>query len=230
MATASPLIRMADLRYRYPNSGFTLAVDQFEAQIGERVAITGPSGCGKTTLLRLATGLLQPIEGTVEVAGHPLHSLHDAELRALRIKRIGSIPQELDLLDYLSAEENIFLPFYINRALTLSEESRQEGARLTRALGLEEKIARYPHELSQGERQRVAIARSLITRPEILIADEPTGNLDGDTARQVLDLIGELIETRHTTFLMVTHDLGLLDFFDRQFTMGAPASARTSST
>lgn len=220
MPEAQPIVEIADLRYAYPGSGFDLHVEAFSAAPGERIAITGPSGCGKTTLLKLATGLLQPDSGSIEVAGQDLGDLDDTAKRSLRIKSIGSIPQELDLLDYLSVDENIFLPFFINRALSLTEEARQDGRRLSTALGLKDKTRRYPHQLSQGERQRVAIARSLITQPEILIADEPTGNLDGNTARQVLDLIGQLIKDRGTTFLMVTHDLSLLEFFDRRFELG----------
>ncbi|MFT4638624.1 MAG: putative ABC transport system ATP-binding protein [Verrucomicrobiales bacterium] len=213
----SPIISVTDLRYQYPSSTFSLDIPVFTAALGERVAITGPSGCGKTTLLRLTTGLIQPHAGTIAILGQDLSTLNEAEKRALRITRIGSIPQELDLLDYLSVKENMLLPFYINHTLSLTEEADQEREKLATALGLEDKASRFPHQLSQGERQRVAIARALITRPEILVADEPTGNLDGNTACQVLELIGKLIKERQTTFLMVTHDLSLLDFFDRRF-------------
>ena len=220
MVDPFPVISVADLRYRYPSSSFSLEIPSFRATLGERVAITGPSGCGKTTFLRLATGLLQSDAGSISVKGQDLSTLREPEKRALRITQIGSIPQELDLFDYLSVEENMLLPFYINRTLSLTEESHQERERLASALGLEGKAKRFPHQLSQGERQRVAIARALITRPEILVADEPTGNLDGNTARQVLEIIGQLIVERRTTFLMVTHDLSLLDFFDRRFELG----------
>ena len=227
MAEAEPVIGVQDLRYSYPSSGFALSIDAFSVRAGERVAITGPSGCGKTTFLRLTMGLLQPDWGTISVQGNDLGSLTDAERRALRVKRIGSIPQELDLLDYLSVEENMFLPFYINPALPSTSESRGEGERLAAALGLRDKGKRFPHQLSQGERQRVAIARALITRPEILVADEPTGNLDGEAARDVLGLIGELMGQGQTTFLMVTHDLNLLEFFDRRFQLGEAPVAKT---
>ena len=119
----------------------------------------------------------------------------------------------------------MLLPYFINKALALTQEVREECGRLAEALGLADKSARFPHQLSQGERQRVAIARALITQPEILIADEPTGNLDGETARQVLEQVGELIQERETTFLMVTHDLTLLDFFDWRFDLGTEAAS-----
>ncbi|NCF85061.1 MAG: ATP-binding cassette domain-containing protein, partial [Verrucomicrobiaceae bacterium] len=158
--------------------------------------------------------------GEICLGGRTVGELDEAEKRSLRITRVGAIPQELDLLDYLSVEENMLLPYFINNALALTQSVRKECERLADALGLANKSSRFPHQLSQGERQRVAIARALITQPEILIADEPTGNLDGVTARQVLDLVGELIRARETTFLMVTHDLTLLDFFDRRFDLG----------
>ena len=217
---AEPIIAVSGLVYRYPNSSFELILNDFQVQRGERVALTGPSGCGKTTLLRLVTGLLAAESGEVSLGGKKVAELDEAEKRSLRITRVGSIPQELDLLDYLSVEENMLLPYFINKALALTPEVRQERERLAEALGLGNKSSRFPNQLSQGERQRVAIARALITQPEILVADEPTGNLDGVTARQVLDLVGELIRARETTFLMVTHDLTLLDFFDRRFDLG----------
>ncbi len=217
MEPEQPSIRVVDVHYQYPSSSFVFQLPSFTAQPGERVAITGPSGCGKTTLLRLITGLLQPQKGRVFLGGEEISVLPEKAKRALRIARVGSIPQELDLLDYLCVEDNMLLPFSINRALRLTSAAREEQRQLTDALGLQGKHARFPHQLSQGERQRVAIGRALITRPEILVADEPTGNLDGNTARQVLELLGKLIEERGTTLLMVTHDLSLLDFFDRQF-------------
>lgn len=223
MSAVEPIIAVSDLCYSYPRSPFALRLESFRVFGGERVAITGPSGSGKTTLLRLITGLLTAGTGEVRIGGESLATLSEAEKRALRITRVGSIPQELDLLDYLSVEENMLLPFFINKALTLSPAVRRERERLAEALGLADKSRRFPNQLSQGERQRVAIARAMITQPEILVADEPTGNLDGSTARQVLDLMGELIESRATTFLMVTHDLSLLDFFDRRFDLAEEA-------
>ncbi len=209
------------LRYQYPGSSFALSVPSFHVAPGERVAVTGTSGCGKTTLLRLMMGLLEPDAGEITVHGERLNSLTDTQKRALRIQSIGSIAQELDLLDYLTVEENILLPFMVTRALALNLAAHQEATRLATALGIGEKLSRRPRQLSQGERQRVAIARALVTKPPMLVADEPTGNLDGHTARQVLDLVGDLIADRGTTFVMVTHDLNLLDFFDRRFDLAS---------
>ncbi len=220
MTTTQSIIDAQSIRYRYPGSAFAIQVPSFQAAAGERVAITGPSGCGKTTLLRVITGLLTPESGTVRVRGADLSGLSESEKRRLRVRSIGSIAQELDLLEHLCVEENILLPFFVSRAIKLTRNERRELKRLAEALGLADKLKRFPHELSQGERQRVAIARALITRPEILAADEPTGNLDGGTARQVLQLIGDLIQERGTTLIMVTHDLTLLDFFDRRFELG----------
>ena len=210
-----------ELRYRYPGSSFTLQVPSFQVDPGERLAITGSSGCGKTTLLRLMIGLLEPDAGDIMVHGVRLDTLNDAQKRALRIQSVGSIAQELDLLDYLTVEENVLLPYMVTRSLTLNQTARAEAIRLSKALGIGDKLARRPGQLSQGERQRVAIARALVTKPPLLVADEPTGNLDGWTARQVLDLVGDLIADCGTTFVMVTHDLNLLDFFDRRFDLSS---------
>ena len=210
-----------ELRYRYPGSSFTLQVPSFQVDPGERLAITGSSGCGKTTLLRLMIGLLEPDAGDIMVHGVRLDTLNDAQKRALRIQSVGSIAQELDLLDYLTVEENVLLPYMVTRSLTLNQTARAEAIRLSKALGIGDKLARRPGQLSQGERQRVAIALSLVTKPPLLVADEPTGNLDGRTARQVLDLVGDLIADCGTTFVMVTHDLNLLDFFDRRFDLSS---------
>jgi|MDTC01.2.fsa_nt_gb ABC-type lipoprotein export system ATPase subunit len=210
-----------ELRYRYPGSSFTLQVPSFQVDPGERLAITGSSGCGKTTLLRLMIGLLEPDAGDIMVHGVRLDTLNDAQKRALRIQSVGSIAQELDLLDYLTVEENVLLPYMVTRSLTLNQTARAEAIRLSKALGIGDKLARRPGQLSQGERQRVAIARALVTKPPLLVADEPTGNLDGRTARQVLDLVGDLIADCGTTFVMVTHDLNLLDFFDRRFDLSS---------
>ncbi len=210
-----------ELRYRYPGSSFTLHVPSFRVDPGERLAITGSSGCGKTTLLRLMIGLLEPDAGDIMVHGVRLDTLNDAQKRALRIQSVGSIAQELDLLDYLTVEENVLLPYMVTRSLTLNQTARAEAIRLSKALGIGDKLARRPGKLSQGERQRVAIARALVTKPPLLVADEPTGNLDGRTARQVLDLVGDLITDCGTTFVMVTHDLDLLDFFDRRFDLSS---------
>lgn len=214
-------IRVDELRFAYPGSSFRLSASSVRVDEGERLAITGPSGGGKSTLLRLLTGLEEPESGGIEVYGRDLRALSDGQRRAFRISTIGFIAQDLDLLDHLRVEENILLPFYINRALRLSPTVREEAENLARQLGLEGKTRRLPAELSQGERQRVAIARALITKPKLLVADEPTGNLDGQTARQVLDLIAAFLEKSGATFLMITHDLSLLSFFGRRLEVSA---------
>lgn len=223
---ASPVISVRGLTFRYPESAVSFTFGDLSVGEGERLAVTGRSGCGKTTLLRLLTGLLKPTSGRVDVLDQPVHALSETERRRFRVTTIGSIPQELDLLDYLPIDENILLPYLINRTASSQwRQARHECERLASRLGLREKLSRHPHQLSQGERQRVAIARALITKPPILVADEPTGNLDGETARQVLDLVADLLAERTTTFLMVTHDLSLLDFFERRLTLNEPGGA-----
>ena len=161
-------MRAQDLRYQYPGSSFALEVADFRVDPGERGAITGTSGCGKTTLLRLMMGLLEPDAGEITVHGERLNTLTDSQKRALRIQSIGSIAQELDLLDYLSVEENVLMPFMVTRSLKLDDAARKEAARLTQALGIGEKRSRRPRQLSQGERQRVAICRAVVTEPRVI--------------------------------------------------------------
>ncbi len=139
----------------------------------------------------------------------------DSKRRDFRISTIGFIFQEFELLDYLRAEENIILPFLINRSLRFDRSIREAACELARVLGIADRLRQFPRQLSQGERQRVAICRALITRPRLIIADEPTGNLDPKNAANVLDMIKDEMDKRDATFLMITHERAILDRFDR---------------
>jgi putative ABC transport system ATP-binding protein len=182
---------------------------------GERVACIGPSGSGKTTLVHLIAGILAPEAGDVRLAGTLLGELSNAQRRALRITRIGMVFQEFELLDYLSAEENVLLPYHVSPALRLDAGVRERARALAQACGVEHTLARRPNQLSQGERQRVALCRALVTEPRLILCDEPTGNLDPDTAAAVLELVFERAAALDAALLMVTHDHGLLPRFDR---------------
>jgi putative ABC transport system ATP-binding protein len=178
---------------------------------GEFVALVGPSGCGKSTLLHLIAALDRPDEGSIEVAGHELSSGRD--LTHYRSHHVGMIFQLHNLLPSLTAEENVQVPML---ELGLSRPQRRARARqLLAAVGLSGRERGLPPELSGGERQRVAIARALANDPPILLADEPTGSLDSEAGRRVLELLEELRRTRRLTVLLVTHDADVAGLADR---------------
>jgi ABC-type lipoprotein export system ATPase subunit len=209
-------IRAAELDFSYPGGReFRLRCSRWEVAKGERVALHGPSGCGKSTLLNLVAGSLSPRSGTLEVEGAELASMSEAERRAHRIQNIGFVFQDFPLVDYLSAEENVLLPYRLNRALALDPAVRARARQLLDYLGIAEQGPSRPTELSQGEQQRVAIARALITDPVLLLADEPTAGLDPERAESVLGLLESLCAERELTLVMVTHDPNTLARFDR---------------
>jgi putative ABC transport system ATP-binding protein len=173
-----------------------------DVRAGELVAVMGPSGSGKSTLMHLLAGLDKPTAGTVTIAGTEIGALGDGALTRLRREHIGFIFQFFNLLPMLDAEENIVLP------LSIAGE-RPDGAwvaELIAKVGLEKRRSHRPAELSGGEQQRVAIARALVTRPTILLADEPTGNLDSKTGGEILELMRESVDAYGQTTVMVTHD------------------------
>ncbi len=170
---------------------------------GEFVAVMGPSGCGKSTLLHLLGGLLTPSSGKVIIDGIDLTSISDARRTEIRRKKIGFVFQRFNLLPTLTAEGNINLARQIHGA-KLSEDGRIRE--ILGLLGLESKLSHKPSELSGGEQQRVAIARAVVNRPAILLADEPTGNLDSENSQMVLDMLQGLNEQYNQTIVMITHE------------------------
>ncbi|MGH9464825.1 MAG: ABC transporter ATP-binding protein [Thermoanaerobaculia bacterium] len=169
---------------------------------GESVAVLGPSGSGKSTLLALIAGLDRPTAGEVWLDGDPVHRLSEDELALLRRRRIGFVFQSFQLMPNMTALENVLLPL----ELVGAPEARREARELLARVGLADREDHYPAQLSGGEQQRVALARAFAPRPAVLLADEPTGNLDRDTGRQVLSLIAELMASAGTTLVLVTHD------------------------
>ena len=182
---------------------------------GERIAIVGTSGSGKSTLLHLLGGLDTPTSGEVWLHGQLLNTMNETERGAMRNKHLGFIYQFHHLLAEFTAVENVAMPLLMRPKMSTTE-ARQQAIDILNSVGLEHRLAHRPGELSGGERQRVAIARALVTKPSLVLADEPTGNLDYDNAQSVFGLLSELQSTMQTALLMVTHDRSLAAPADRQ--------------
>jgi len=219
------MIEIRELLFRYPASGFGLRVSELHVADKFRVALVGPSGCGKTTLLSLLAGIHSPYAGTMCVGDVQVSSLSDALRRAFRISTVGMVFQEFELLDYLNVEQNILLPFSLNPELRLNRQGRETARSLADSLGLTELLKRRIDRLSQGERQRVAICRALVTSPKLILADEPTGNIDPSQSREILELLFQHVAACDSTLLMATHDHSLLDRFDRVIDFSEPDTA-----
>ncbi len=185
----------------------------FSVKQGEFVAIMGPSGSGKSTLLHLIGGLDAPSEGEVMLAGKRLSLLQDGEVTVMRRRKVGLVFQSYNLLPMLTAMENVALPLLLDAKRPGEYQPRAIEA--LRRVGLEDRAAHKPHQLSGGEQQRVAIARALVTDPEILLADEPTGNLDRAAGERLLALLREACDGQGQTIVMVTHDPYAASFADR---------------
>jgi putative ABC transport system ATP-binding protein len=211
----APRIELIRLTRRLPSGDRELTiVDAVDLTIpaGQFVAILGPSGSGKSTLLALTAGLDRPTSGEVRIDGRPISGLSEDELALLRRHKIGFVFQSFQLLGNLTARENVLLPAEL---LGLADPLGRADELLA-AVGLSDRGHHYPSQLSGGEQQRVALARAFAARPPILLADEPTGNLDGATGRIVLDLMTELRRREGTTLVLVTHDRAVAALADRQ--------------
>lgn len=211
----NPLINIRNLSFRYPEGSFCLSVPTLAVQRGGRLAVVGASGSGKTTLLDLIAGIRTTQAGSIRLNGIALETLSDAARRRYRIRNLGLIFQAFELLEYLTVRGNILLPYRISAELELTSEVIMRAEQLAADTGIGEHIDSYPQQLSQGERQRAAICRALITVPQLILADEPTGNLDPDNKHKVLDILLQQVERNDATLVMVTHDHDLLERFDR---------------
>ncbi len=188
----------------------------FEVPKGEFVAIMGPSGSGKSTLLGLLAGLDSPTSGSIQLDGEEIAGLAEDQMAAVRGRKIGFVFQSYNLIPTLTAEENVLLPYELAGG---NGVGRERARQLLTTVGLLDRAEHYPVQLSGGEQQRVALARAFIVRPPILLADEPTGNLDSANGQIVLDLLIDMNRRENTTLVLVTHDRELASHADRIITL-----------
>lgn len=209
------MIEISHIEFKYPTGTFRLSIPGFTMSKGEKVAVIGPSGSGKTTLLNLMAGIIVPAKGSVRVGDTVVTELNDAGRKDFRITRIGFVFQDFELLDYLNVLDNILHPYRITGALALDRSVRKRAVALAREMGIGDKLECQSSDLSQGEKQRAAICRALLPRPQLILADEATGNLDSENKEHILDLLFRAVSEHGATLLAVTHDHELLKRFDR---------------
>ena len=209
------IVEIEDLEFRYGEGDFRLRIPELQVEGGSTAAFIGPSGSGKTTLLHLIAGIVLPQAGRIETKGMDVTRLSDEDRRSFRIKNIGLVFQEFELLEYLSVLDNILLPYRINPSLKLDRLVRKKAEQIAEQVGIGDKLGRNPEKLSQGERQRVGVCRAVLTDPVLLMADEPTGNLDPVNRERVLDILFDYARESGTTLLTVTHDHEILDRFEQ---------------
>lgn len=217
------VVKINELNFRYDVGDFQITIDDFKVQANEKLAIVGPSGIGKTTLLNLLAGILTPGKGSIVVADYNIAELGHEDRQDYRALKMGLVFQEFELLEYLSVLDNVLLPFRVSPVLILNNEVIDNAKKLCSEIGLGDKLNRYPGHLSQGERQRVAVCRALVTNPILLLCDEPTGNLDRVNRDHVIDMLFRYSETKAAPLIIVTHDQDLVGRFDMSFDMNEVA-------
>ena len=214
MENENLILQISDLHFQYPASDFKIEVSDIKITQGSKIAISGKSGSGKTTLIHLISGILKPQSGEILFFDESITDMNDNDIRKHRISNIGFIFQEFELLDYLNVMDNLILPYKINKSLSLDEEIKNKAKEIANRIGIGNKLDQHPKQLSGGERQRLAIARALITSPPLIIADEPTGNLDNKTSNIVMDEITDQVSYTNSTLIMISHNNELISSFD----------------
>lgn len=214
MENENLILQIRDLHFQYPASDFKIEISDIKITQGSKIAISGKSGSGKTTLIHLISGILKPQSGEILFYDKSITDMNDKEIRKHRISNIGFIFQEFELLEYLNVMDNLILPYKINKSLVLDAEIKDKAKEIANRIGIGNKLDQHPKQLSGGERQRLAIARALITSPPLIIADEPTGNLDAETSNIVMDEITDQVSYTNSTLIMISHNNELISSFD----------------
>lgn len=214
MENENLILQIRDLHFQYPASDFKIEISDIKITQGSKIAISGKSGSGKTTLIHLISGILKPQSGEILFYDKSITDMNDKEIRKHRISNIGFIFQEFELLEYLNVMDNLILPYKINKSLVLDTEIKDKAKEIANRIGIGNKLDQHPKQLSGGERQRLAIARALITSPPLIIADEPTGNLDEKTSNIVMDEITDQVSYTNSTLIMISHNNELISSFD----------------
>jgi ABC-type lipoprotein export system ATPase subunit len=209
------MIEISDLQFAYSSEQFCLNINLFELKPAEKLAVIGPSGSGKTTLLNLIAGILLPNKGSIRVNDVLINQCNESQRRVFRINHIGFMFQNFELIEYLNVYDNILFCYRINNALKLDAGVYDRINQLARRVGILSKLKKPVNELSQGEKQRVAICRALVVNPALLLADEATGNLDPENKILTLQLLMDMVDQHGSALLAVTHDHELLPYFDR---------------
>jgi putative ABC transport system ATP-binding protein len=200
-----PIVALTDVHLHLASAGGEVNILRglnLSVAAGETIGVVGPSGSGKSTMMMVIAGLERPSSGSVRVAGHDLPELSEDALALFRRRSVGIVFQAFHLVPTMTAIENVAVPLEFARI----EDAFDKAKASLETVGLGDRLAHYPAQLSGGEQQRVAIARAFATEPDLLVADEPTGNLDGETGEQVINVLFELAERNGTTLLLITHD------------------------
>ena len=208
------MIQITNLEFQYRQSDFRLIIPEMSVSKGTAVAVIGPSGSGKTTLLNLVAGILVPVCGRVQTNDIDVSELSESARRDFRIRHIGLMFQEFELLEHLSVLDNILLPCRVTSAIELRKIHRDRAVSLASEVGILDQLHRYVCKISQGERQRTALCRALLLDPPLLLCDEPTGNLDPANKENALDVLFDYTHRHNTTLLIVTHDNECLSRID----------------